>query len=286
MSNSDAPQTFKSPLPLRKSEVSGLQRTIEDGVVLVPENKMEHYDMANAAQALVIERLATDLVADWQRPKLECTQENFHTVFAKTYFDTTGAVEAQLWSELLDEVSAKVDVAASELTPLEAAVLTLALLSGYEKQAVASGELFGEVALHGQAYETKLRERLGSNYTNEVLYENIRAHFPRFLTRFIAMDSVVIDLYRYNATTDQSRPYTDNPLNPGLFHLDDNNALSINRIFIEELKKHAAEHKFTKDFSGRDVNRGCPFLRADNYPVLITFAIEEFIAQHKQYFSN
>ncbi len=78
MSMQQKPENIKNPLPLRKNVVADFERDVREGRVLVSENLVELYDMANAAKAIVIERLIVELVNSWKSPNLVCTQSNFH----------------------------------------------------------------------------------------------------------------------------------------------------------------------------------------------------------------
>jgi len=282
-------EKIQNPLPRRFEKVSEKRKSLEQGIVLQPTDGEEYYDITNAAQSIVIEPVLTEVQRIWESPELNLTQDNFYRCFGLFYYDLVQKTEEIAWSTIVDGVYKNPPTDLNNLTSLEAAVMTLYPL-GYEKVVVSSGEVFAELAMHAEQYTLLLQEEYGDVYTCEILYKNLRAHFPVFLKRMIALDPVIIDLYRLNAPeqdrtdTEKVVRYPGAQLDSRFYTLSDDDVFKIKPALIEALKKQAQENDLHEDRAGRTYNRGCPFLLANDHDQYIDFAIEEFIAQHKKVF--
>ncbi len=284
---------LKDPLPKRYHEVAVKRALLEQGIVLSPDGyrTFDFYDTSNACQALIIEQLSERLIATWESPALKGDLP-FYQDFAVTYYYEVMQSEEKLWQELVQELVSNESLDMNELTPHQAAVLTLSTMSGFENAAASSAELFVELALHAEVYKKLLQERFGAEFTDEMFYDCLRTCMPTLMKRLIAMDSVVIDYYRANVmdrrnlNDPDTAEYYKTPLDAKFFVLTESNDIRPNPKLIELFKQAALEKEEVSDTLGRTVNRGCPFLRADNQDALIHFAIDELIKQRENYLSE
>ncbi len=282
-------EKLANPLPSRYEAVRDTRAVLEQGIVLRPEDVAERYDISNAAQSIVIGPVLQKVIDSWEPIALQLTTENFYRGFALLYYRAVAARERAVWDSVCQEVVSDSSLDLNNLTPFQAAVLTLQSL-GYEKAPASSRELFVELPMHAEQYEILLREQLGDTFTYEALYDHLREHFPSFLKRMISLDSVIIDLYRMNAPEqDRGDPnsavmYAGSKLDTRFYQLDENDTFQIKPTVIKMFKQHAADRDLTQDTLGRTENRGCPFLLAEGRDEFIAFAIEEFITQHKEVF--
>lgn len=284
-------ENIPNPLPTRFSGVKEKRDLINQGLVLKPLDRDELFDISNASQSIVAGPVLTEVMERWEDYDIELSKDNFYRGFCLLYFRKIKTYEKEAWLKLTDSVVNDEDIDLNKLTPVQAAVLTLQSLKGYEENALSSKELFVELAMHAEQYERLLQEKLAEEYSSAVFYDHLREHFPTFLKRMIAMDSLVIDLYRRNAPeqdreTEEPIMYAGSKLDSRFYTLDEDEKFKIKPEFINALKKWANEKGFTSDSLGRTENRGCPFLLSEGRDEFIEFAIEEFIKQHKKVFAT
>lgn len=280
-------EPLPNPLPTRFKEVKAFRDAMQRGVVVLPEHLVEHYDAANAAQSIIIDHLLTEVMVTWQTPTLECASGDFYKCFSLTYFHLSREQEEVIWQTMLDSTLASSDLVLDNLQPLEAATLTLANFPGYHEVAASSQEIFLETSLHAAVYEQLLQEKYKEAYI-EHFYHGLKENFSLFLKRLIALDSVIIDLYRANITVhkpaDGSEGAEYGPLNSQCFQLGEHDELRMNPLVLSVLKEYALKNNLKKDTLGREANRGCPFLVSKVQDEFIDFVIGEFISQHQKYF--
>ena len=281
-----------NPLPLRFDKVKEKRDLLSEGIVLNPASRDELYDITNVAQSIITEPVLDDVMKNWQTPSLECLPETFCKVFCESYFSLIQENEIKSWDVVASSVISDKDIDLNHLTPLQAAVLTLESIPGYEDRAVSSQELFVELAMHAQQYETQLKKKLSHGYNTDIFYDLLRKNFPNFLKRLIALDSLIIDLYRTNSPEqNRSDPdriimYLGSELDSKLYDVDENNVFKIKPEYINGLKKFAQDSNFKEDSLGRTENRGCPFLVSNIKDSFIDFAIKEYISQHRKVYKN
>jgi len=280
---------YPNPLPTRFKEVAEKRRLLEEGITLTPEGfrSQDFYDISNACQAVIIERLSSDLIKNWKSPQLS-GELPFYQDFSVTYYEQVTLLESEMWQKIVQEVVSDSELDLNNLSPLQAAVLTLASMTGYEYNAANSSELFVELALHAEVYEKLLRKVKMKDFSQEEFEELLRVNLPALLKRLIALDSVIIDYYRAsvmdrstaaNEKEESEMEYLKSTLQTRYFELDESFVMIINPKLIELFKKQAYEMNDTTDSLGRSENRGCPFLKTRIQDDLINFAIEELIKQ-------
>ena len=275
-----------NPLPLRYAEVKEKRSILDEGIVPVSEDIMERYDISNAAQSIVIDRLESELIAGWESPDLDLEGfRNFYHAFAVNYYLKVKELEVELWQDLVQSVVSKEDLDINNLSPEEAAILTLANLSEFEFGAASSQELFMETALYARVYENILKEKLGDEFSNEMFEKSLQDNMPNFQKRLISLDTVIIDYVRANVMKrengDESE-YINSDLDPRCLEVDDDTLqLRFKPKLLQLFKNHAAENSVKEDSMGRTVSRGCPFLVSNIRDELIRFVVEELISQRR-----
>lgn len=285
----DTKEPQRDPLPRRFERVREIRNLLRKGIVVLPDNLTEHYDAANAAQSIIIDHLLTEVMESWKTPELIFDDEiGFYKLFGITYLGEVIAREQTAWQALLDSTLSSHDLDLNNLRPLEAATLTLANFPGHHETAASSWELFYEISMHAQVYEKLLQEKYGKTF-HDTYYEGLRTSFSNYVKRLITLDSVIVDLYRSNLNEVKSLASEAGeygPLSTQYFTLGDNDEFTVQPHVLNLLKQYALENKLTKDSLGREENRGCPFMVSVTRDTFISFAIEEYITQHKLYFTD
>jgi hypothetical protein len=273
-------------LPLRKKEVLELRQRLREGMVLVPESdRKQTLDIKYAAQGEISEYFCEEIPKIWQPPKLDCEPSDFYKVFAEIYTIRIEETEKLLWDALVKTIHG--ETAAHEtmqsLSPLQAAVLTIEIFPGSQKEPtpLSTHELFIELAKHANVYEQLLRKKYGAHFNNELFYECTKKYLNALITRLISADSLILHLYRMTVQMGAHEEYIDDDLNPDCFLLNEHDALIIKQEFIQVLKEYATEQGYKSDNRGRTENRGCPFLLAGNFKKYIDFSISELTRQHR-----
>jgi hypothetical protein len=212
----------------------------------------------------------------------------FYQDFSFTYYKRVAEIEKIKWQDLVTAVVSDQSIDLNGLTPLQAAVLTLANLNGYENGAASSAELFVELPLHAEVYQKLLQIRLHDEYSDDIFYDLLRQKMPVLMKRIIALDSVIMGYYRStmmsrdHVANPELAEYYKSPLDEEYFVMTDSFDMVPNPELIALFKQHAQENNVTEDQLGRTANRGCPFLRVKNQDALIGFAINELIYQHRK----
>ncbi len=278
-------QRYK-PLPLRRGFWRDLSKKLREGVVLVAENMPEREDVRNAAQAVLINHIASRLMKSFNRPALD-TGGEFYTAFFASYMERIRAEELRIWEEFASEMDGALSKPLDRnLTETESAYLTYALLDLGEPP--QSQELYMNLAVHARTYEELLRTKYGEAYSPSRFYDALRTHMPAFLYRLISMDSVMSMLLTMNTkpghlVEETLILYPETVLDARFFELGADDSFSFRPKFIEVTHEHARAHDFTEDSHGRTEDRGCPVLYASARDAIIRFSIEELIAQHTSY---
>jgi hypothetical protein len=278
------------PLPLRRGFWRDLPNKLKEGIVLLPETVPEIRDTRAAAHAVIIDHMQPRLIQNFVRPLLSGTKE-FYGEFFMAYLKASYRTERRIWEEIAREFDQAIaENPLRELTAQEAAYLTL-VAHGY-KTGPQSMELYMNLASYARAYEGLLRDKYGDWFTGATFYKALRAHMPKFLSRLIGLDAVILNLVTINLTPRKHRRGIGFVLRPSialdarLLDLGENDSLSFPPKFLHEIHKLAKEVGFKTDLNGRTEDRGCPVLFADEYPKILSFAIEELIAQHQLYFGE
>ncbi len=278
------------PLPLRREFWKKLPKSLNEGIVLIPEDSNEKDDIGHAAQAILIDYIEDALMKHFERPEIRAG-EDFYEAFSATYVSTIQSLEMQAWQELSEKADKTLqENTGVDLHPREAAYLTLTSLERHEREAVSSVELYILLSLYAEVYETLLKEKYAEAYTPELFYSALRTNMPNFLLRFIALDGVIGGLLAFNAQTQESLDIMtgSGELFPPatkyesrMFYLDGDDTLKFKEVFVDTVHAFAKEKELTADQSGRTFDRGCPVLYAEKRDEILQFAIEELIAQHK-----
>lgn len=277
------------PLPLRRGFWREFPKKIKEGVVLLAENSPEGEDIRNAAQSILIGHVESRLMSSFQRPALKGGGE-FYGEFFAVYMELIKADELRIW----EEISCELDLAISqqpsrELTVLEAAYLSYMMLKGKQsKEPPQSQELYMNLAVFARAYEELLRKKYGEEFSHALFYKALREHMPVFLLRLIGMDSIMSMLLTMNAKPRELVDETlilhpEMKLDLRFMELGEDDSFSFRPRFVEVMCEHVQQHNFTEDSLGRTEDRGCPVLYAPLRDAIISFSIEELIAQHQSY---
>ena len=285
--SSEGPKTGERfrPLPLRRQFWKEYPKVIRDGAVILPESPAEREDIRNAAQSVMIEYIERGLMHDFKRPELP-DKDDFYSEFSAIYPDAIQAEEFRQWERAGDAFAQRTkENPAAPLDETSAAYLTLTFMGMEEPP--QSIELYPILAAFGRAYESLLREKYGDQYSDELLYRNLRSQMKPFLLRFIGMDSITSMLLSQNAVTKETQHDTmilhpGAVIEPRLLDLGENDSLRFPPEFIDAVHKHIREQGITKDPLGRTEDRGCPVLYSSERDAVVEFAIEELIAQRKE----
>ncbi|MBY0294336.1 hypothetical protein K2Q08_03330 [Patescibacteria group bacterium] len=273
-------------MPLRRGFWREYPAKIKEGVVLIPRDLPEGQDMSNAAQAVLISHIESRLMEKFRRPVLSRFGE-FYAEFNRAYTDATSIQELRIWEEIGCEVDESLaEQPDRELTDKEAAYLTL-VMWGHPKPP-ESMELYMFLPAYARVYEELLREKYGERYTPALFYKALREHMPKFILQIIGMDMVITFLLTMNLATGPIedgfilKPST--VLDVRLMRLGENDALSLLPKFVDVIHERAREQNYKEDQNGRTADRGCPVLFASKRDEILSFAIEELIAQHELYY--
>jgi hypothetical protein len=262
---------------------------IREGTVLLAETLPEREDVRNAAQAILIDYMQSRLMTSFRRPPLP-RKEAFYAEFFGTYMRLIREEELRIWEEIGREVdTALAGNPLRELTEKEAAYLTIAMLG--HPEGPSSMELYMNLAFYAQGHETLLKEKYGDWYAPGIFYRALRAHMPRFLLRLIGMDSITGILLTMNARPRDhidsgSVIEPDTVIDERLMELGEDDSYGFAPKFVEAVCEHAREQAFTEDAVGRTEDRGCPVLYSGERDAIISFAIEELVAQHERYYQT
>lgn len=275
------------PLPLRRGFWREYPDRLKNGVVLWTKDESRRYDMMSAANSILLSHVQWRLRASFRRPALKAGRD-FYAEFFRAYVEVSYAEECRIW----DEIGCEVEQTFSErhvhgFTDKEAAYLTLVGLG--QKEPPQSMELYMFLPSYARAYEELLHEKHGEQYTHEILYQRLREHMPKFLLQVIGTDMVVTFLTTLNLVSMPPRGpegfilKPDVPLDLRLMDLDEDDKLFLLPKFIDAIHEQAREKGIKEDQNGRTEDRGCPVLFASERDAIITFAIDELIAQHELY---
>ena len=266
----ETPKEKWKPLPLRRKFWAKLPQRIREGTVLVSKDEKEKEDIRNAAQSILIDYIEKELLNTFKRPRLDENRE-FYEAFLKGYCPYVEERETEIWEELSKHANnALKENPEKDLSEKEAAYLTLSSLDGHENNAALSGELYYFLAMHTRVYEDLLKEKHKELYTDEILYSALRDHMPKFLLRFIGLDSVIASLINDNAQTKESRERdledemipVKGQFEARMFYLTEDDSLRIKSTLIDEVTNQAKEKGIIGDQVGRTEDRGCPVLFA------------------------
>lgn len=276
------------PLPLRRGFWREYPAKIKEGVVLIPRNVPEGHDMSNAAQAVLISHIESRLMEHFQRPVLSRSGE-FYAEFNRAYTYAAYVQERRIWEEIGCEVDQSLaEKPDRELTDKEAAYLTLVMFG--HPTPPESMELYMFLPAYARAYEELLREKYGDRYTPALFYKALREHMPKFILQIIGMDMVITFLLTMNlATGPIEEGFILKPgtvLDTRLMKLGENDALFLLPKFVDAIHERAREQNYREDQNGRTEDRGCPVLFASKRDEILSFAIEELIAQHALYYKT
>ena len=287
MSEKSPREQRDKPLPLRREFWKKLLPKIQRGEVLAPETPEEVDDALHTAHAVLIDYLDPILVRDFERPKLPQNAE-FYAAFSEHYFTAVDTQEQALWNRLRNEVAQEERVGAQR----DGHVAAYHTLTRLGLTAPPSGmELYITLAPLGRVYENLLKEKYADAYVPGHFYDALKQHMPNLLLRFISFDPVIGGVLTINLITKETRRKdvvidVNAVFDERFFYLDEHDALQIEPALIEKVREHIGEKGIEDDMMQRTKDRGCPVLYAKTRDVIIDFAVDELIAQHKERFSS
>ncbi len=287
-------EALKKPLPFRRRFRTVLLSLFEQGTVIVAEtNTPEWWDAQNAAQTICINHLHPKVIADFSRPVLPDTGD-FYERFSDKYIQEVRKTETAVWREFGKKFNKRFEDLDSDaldnLSDIEAAYLVLSRAE--TAQIPGSEELFGFLARVSEVYETLLKKKFKERYSPSMFYKMLRENMSVFILKFIALDSVIAeDTFLFAGAkkqADGSLSVSGFSLNPIVFQLGDNDELLFTKDFTNFVHQEVEGKGKTSDSVGRTEDRGCPvlFAKKEVRDGIISFAIEELIAQHGDRFGK
>lgn len=281
-----------SSLPIRKDFWKDIIPKIKQGIIVLEgsqQNESRWRDIYYATMPEIITAIYSEAIENFKRPTLEKSGHGFPLDFIREYHEqmnkSVETIRERIETELLDNLKESPE---KDLTPLEAALLSQTF-NDNRTLIPDSGPFFIHIGIYGYIYEQLLKEKMGTAYSADALYETLEKNFSNVLLAQTATSNLLTEAERallygqdyWEKATEGGVPFTLKTLNYSHLHLDKNDVLRVTPEGVATIHEFIKEKKPTESLSGRTEERGCPVLYTKNLKDIYDFGVREYIAQHK-----